>query len=74
MSTVIRFHAYGGPEVPQVEDRSVGAPGPGQVRLRHDAIGVNFIDTIFRQGIYPVALPSLRIHKAGGSVLDGNLG
>ncbi|WP_447742406.1 quinone oxidoreductase family protein [Variovorax boronicumulans] len=59
MSTVIRFHAYGGPDVLQVEDRSVGAPGPGQVRLHHDAIGVNFIDTIFRQGIYPVALPSV---------------
>lgn len=68
MSTVIRFHAYGGPEVLHVEDQSVGGPGPGQVRLRHDAIGVNFIDTIFRQGIYPVALPSVPGVEGAGVV------
>jgi NADPH2:quinone reductase len=68
MSTVIRFHAYGGPEVLQVENQSVGEPGPGQVRLHHDAIGVNFIDTIFRQGIYPVALPSVPGVEGAGVV------
>jgi NADPH2:quinone reductase len=68
MSTVIRFHAHGGPEVLQVESQSVGEPGPGQVQLRHDAIGVNFIDTIFRQGIYPVALPSVPGVEGAGVV------
>lgn len=59
MSTTIRFHQYGAPDVLQVEDDDVGAPGPGQVRLRHQAIGVNFIDTAFRQGIFPVPLPAV---------------
>lgn len=54
MTTTIRFHRYGGPEVLVPEDEQVGAPGAGQVRLRHDAIGVNFIDTAFRQGIFPI--------------------
>lgn len=68
MSKVIRFHAYGGPEVLQVESQSVGQPGAGQVHLQHDAIGVNFIDTIFRQGIYPVALPSVPGVEGAGIV------
>ncbi|WP_046111918.1 quinone oxidoreductase family protein [Aquincola tertiaricarbonis] len=59
-NTTIRFHAYGGPDVLQVEDDApVGEPGAGQVRLRHSAIGVNFIDTLFRQGAFPVPLPSV---------------
>lgn len=68
MSTVIRFHAYGGPEVLHVESQSIGKPGPGQVHLQHDAIGINFIDTIFRQGIYPVALPSVPGVEGAGVV------
>ena len=59
MTTTIRFHQYGGPDVLQVEDEQVGAPAAGQVRLRHEAIGVNFIDTMFRQGVFPVPLPSV---------------
>jgi NADPH2:quinone reductase len=60
MNTTIRFHAYGGPEVLEVEDGAeVGSPGAGQVRLRHLAIGVNFIDTLFRQGVFPVPVPSV---------------
>jgi len=60
MNTTIRFRAYGGPEVLQVEDAAdIGAPGEGQVRLRHLAIGVNFIDTMFRQGVFAVPLPSV---------------
>lgn len=59
MSTTIRFHQYGAPDVLQVEADDVGAPGLGQVRLRHEAIGVNFIDTMFREGIFPVPLPSV---------------
>lgn len=68
MSTVIRFHSYGGPEVLAVEDQRVGAPGPGQVRLRQQAIGVNFVDTIFRRGIYPVPLPAVAGVEAAGVV------
>jgi NADPH:quinone reductase len=59
MTTTIRFHQYGGPNVLQVEDEQVGAPAAGQVRLRHEAIGVNFIDALFRQGAFPVPLPSV---------------
>lgn len=68
MSTTIRFHQYGGPDVLQVEDDDVGAPGPGQVRLHHQAIGVNFIDTMFRQGIFPVPLPSVPGVEGAGVV------
>jgi NADPH2:quinone reductase len=59
MNTTIRFHQYGAPSVLQVEDDPIGTPDAGQVRLRHEAIGVNFIDTLFRQGTYPVPLPSV---------------
>ena len=59
MNTTIRFHQNGGPSVLKVEDDAIAAPGRGQVRLRHEAIGVNFIDMLFRQGAFPVPLPSL---------------
>ncbi|MBV9330124.1 MAG: quinone oxidoreductase [Alphaproteobacteria bacterium] len=54
----IRFHEIGGPEVLREEDIALPAPGPDQVRIRHRAIGVNFIDTYHRSGLYPVPLPS----------------
>ena len=59
MNTTVRFHQYGAPDVLQVEDDAVPTPSAGQVRLRHEAIGVNFIDTLFRQGAFPVPLPSV---------------
>ncbi len=59
MNTTIRFHKNGGPSVLEVEDDAIVAPGRGQVRLRHEAIGVNFIDTLFREGAFPVPLPSV---------------
>ncbi len=68
MSTTIRFHKYGGPDVLQVEDDRVGEPGPGQVRLRQEAVGVNFIDTAFRQGIFPAPLPSVAGVEGAGVV------
>lgn len=68
MTTTIRFHRYGGPEVLVPEDEQVGAPGPGQVRLRHEAIGVNFIDTAFRQGIFPMPLPGITGVEGAGVV------
>lgn len=68
MSTTIRFHQYGPPEVLTPEQEEVGAPGPAQVRLRHEAIGVNFIDTAFRQGIFPMALPGVTGVEGAGVV------
>jgi NADPH2:quinone reductase len=58
MSKAIRFYATGGPEVLKLENLEVGEPGPGQARVRHTAIAVNFIDVYFRTGRYPAALPS----------------
>src|SRR5687768_4012804 len=68
MPKAIRFHATGGPEVLQYDDVEVGAPGPGQVRLRHTAIGVNFLDTYQRSGLYPVPLPFVGGNEAAGVV------
>ena len=64
----IRFHATGGPEVLAAEPIDVGAPGPGRVRLRHEAVGLNFIDTYFRSGLYPVELPGGLGNEAAGIV------
>lgn len=58
MVKAIRFHATGGPEVLKLEDVEVGDPGPGQARVRHSYIALNFIDTYFRTGRYPLALPN----------------
>ncbi len=58
MPRAIRFHQTGGPEVLQWEEVAVGEPGEGQVRVRHTAVGVNFIDTYHRSGLYPLPLPS----------------
>lgn len=58
MTKAIRFHETGGPEVLRLEDVNVGEPGPGQVRVRHTGIAVNFIDIYFRIGRYPAALPN----------------
>jgi NADPH:quinone reductase len=58
MAKAIRFHEIGGPEVLRLEGVEVGDPGPGQARVRHSAIAVNFIDVYFRTGRYPAALPS----------------
>ena len=54
----IRFSQPGGPEVLRLEDVELAPPGPGEVRVRHTAIGVNFIDTYHRSGLYPLPLPS----------------
>lgn len=58
MSKAIRFHKTGGPEVLKFEDVEVGDPGPGEVRVRHRYIAVNFIDIYFRTGRYPLDLPN----------------
>jgi NADPH2:quinone reductase len=58
MPKAIRAHQTGGPEVLRWEEVDVGAPGAGQARIRHTAIGVNFIDTYHRSGLYPLPLPT----------------
>jgi NADPH2:quinone reductase len=58
MPKAVRFHTTGGPEVLVYEDVPVGEPAAGQARVRHTAIGVNFIDTYHRTGLYPLPLPS----------------
>jgi len=58
MATAIRMHKAGGPEVLQLEEIAVGEPGPGQAKIRHAAVGLNFADTYFRTGLYPIPLPN----------------
>ncbi len=66
MTKAIRFHKTGGPDVLQLDDIEVGAPGEGQAKIRHTAIGLNFIDTYHRSGLYPLPLPSgLGLEGAG---------
>jgi NADPH2:quinone reductase len=68
MTHAIRIHSYGGPEVLRWDTIEVAEPGPGQVRIRHTAIGLNFIDTYERTGLYPVALPAVLGREAAGVV------
>lgn len=64
----IRIHRHGGPECLQLDQVAVPAPGPGEVQVRHTAIGVNFIDTYHRSGLYPLPLPSALGQEAAGVV------
>lgn len=68
MAKAIRMHQTGGPEVLRLEDVEVGDPGPGQVRLRHVAVGLNYADTYFRNGTYPIPLPAGMGVEASGVV------
>lgn len=66
MTKAVRFHKTGGPEVLVYEEVEVGAPGEGQARVKNNAIGLNFIDTYHRSGLYPLPLPSgLGLEGAG---------
>ncbi len=66
MEHAIRFYEAGSPDVLRYEKIEVGAPGPGQVRLRHQAVGLNFADTYFRNGTYPIPLPNgIGVEAAG---------
>src|ERR1700741_4941626 len=58
MAHAIRFEKAGGPEVLSWQEVAVGKPGQGQVRLRHTAVGLNYIDTYHRSGLYPLPMPS----------------
>lgn len=66
MANAIRFYETGGPDVLRYEEVAVGEPGPGQVRLRHAAVGLNYADTYFRNGTYPIPMPNgLGVEGAG---------
>ena len=66
MTHAIRLHAHGGPEVMKWEEVVVGAPGINEVRLKTTAVGLNFIDTYHRSGLYTIPLPSgLGLESAG---------
>lgn len=58
MTFAIRIQQTGGPEVMRWEAVAVGEPAPGEARVRHEAVGLNFIDTYHRSGLYPIPLPS----------------
>ncbi len=68
MAKAIRMYETGGPEVLRYEDAEAGDPGPGEVRIRHAAVGLNYADTYFRNGTYPVPLPSGMGVEAAGVV------
>ncbi|BCH25081.1 quinone oxidoreductase family protein [Mesorhizobium sp. L-8-3] len=72
MSKAVRIHAHGGPEVLSYDDVDADKPGAGQVLIRHRAIGLNFLDTYFRSGLYPApnGLPLVPGGEAAGTVLE----
>jgi NADPH2:quinone reductase len=71
MVQAIRVHETGGPEVMRFETVDVPAPGPGEARIRHTAVGLNFIDTYFRSGLYPApaGLPFIPGNEGAGVVV-----
>lgn len=62
------IHAHGGPEALTLEDRPVGEPGPGQIRIRHHAVGLNYIDIYQRSGLYQMPMPAALGMEAAGVV------
>src|SRR5271154_1698432 len=72
MVAVVRVHKVGGPEVLTYEDIDVPPPGQGQIRVKQHAIGVNFVDTYFRSGLYPApgGLPFVAGNEAAGEVVE----
>jgi len=66
MSLAVQIRQHGGPEELQIVDVSVGEPGPGEIRIRHHAVGLNFIDVYHRTGLYPLQMPaSIGMEGAG---------
>jgi NADPH2:quinone reductase len=72
MAKAIRVHEHGGPEVLRYEDHDAGKPGKGEALIRHTAIGLNFLDTYFRSGLYPApaGMPLIPGNEAAGEVLE----
>lgn len=69
MAQAVRFDVTGGPEVLRLDEVAVGDPGPGEVLVRHGAVGCNFADTYFRSGYYPVQPPCGMGVEGAGTVL-----
>ena len=69
MTKAIRIHEQGGPELMQWEDVEVGAPGEGEARVRHTAVGLNFIDVYQRSGLYKLPMP-LTLGMEGAGVVE----
>jgi NADPH2:quinone reductase len=69
MPAALRIYENGGPEVLRLEDVDPGKPGPGELQIRHTAIGVNYIDVYDRTGLYPVNLPSGLGREAAGVIV-----
>jgi NADPH2:quinone reductase len=69
MAKAIRIEQFGGPEVMQLVDVAVGEPGPGEIRIRHHAVGLNFIDVYQRTGLYQNPLP-LQLGMEGAGVVE----
>lgn len=70
MTRAVRIRAFGGPEVIEFADVSVSAPGPGQARVAHTAIGLNMVDTYYRSGLYALQLPSGLGSEAAGVIVS----
>ena len=69
MPRVIQIAQYGGPEAMQLVEREVGEPGPGEIRIRHQAVGLNFIDVYQRTGLYQNPLP-LTLGMEGAGIVE----
>src|SRR5574343_1840948 len=69
MSLAVQIRQHGGPEELQIVEVPVGEPGPGEIRIRHHAVGLNFIDVYQRTGLYPNALP-LNLGMEGAGVVE----
>jgi NADPH2:quinone reductase len=69
MTRAVRIDQHGGPEELKIVDVQVGQPGPGEIRIRHHAIGLNFIDVYQRSGLYPFAMP-LHLGMEGAGVVE----
>lgn len=70
MTHAVRIHRPGGPEALSWDEVRVGPPGPGEARVRHTAIGLNFIDTYHRSGLYPLPLPAVLGSEGAGVVTE----
>ena len=70
MVKAIRIHRTGGPDAMQWEDVEVGTPGPGEIRIRHEAVGLNYIDVYFRTGLYPAPSLPFTPGMEGAGVVD----
>src|SRR4051794_34463947 len=69
MTKAVRIDQHGGPEQMKIVDVEVGEPGPGEVRIRHRAVGLNFIDVYQRSGLYPFPMP-LHLGMEGAGVVE----